>query len=210
MGLKDKHKEYNVNHFRSISPWYDLIEIFVFPLRNKVACKVRKQNSKIIEFACGTGSQSIAFAKKGHSVVGIDLSPDMLSRAKKKVKPEYKIKLIHGDAVKVEYPDSLFDVSCVSFALHDMPEKIGLMILKEMKRVTKKGGQIIIVEPNRPGSRLIAWLGYNTANIWESKYFKSFMKIGLDYYLKKAKLIPLSKETFLLSNIQIIECVNNK
>ncbi|PIN73769.1 hypothetical protein COV20_06130 [Candidatus Woesearchaeota archaeon CG10_big_fil_rev_8_21_14_0_10_45_16] len=210
MDVKEKHKWYNVRWFKRMAPVYDYIEFLVSSLRKKVANKIKDKNSKILDLACGTGNQSIAFAKRGFSVVGIDLSPDMLRYANKKIKSSYKLKFIYGDATKIDYKNSTFDASSISFGLHDMPEEIGLMILKEMIRTTKKNGQIIIVDYHKPRNKMIAWIGFRIAKLWESKYYDHFMNVGLERYLKAVNLKPLNKETHLLGNMQIVECKNIK
>lgn len=87
-----------------------------------------------------------------------------------------------------------------------MPEKIGILVLKEMMRVTKEGGQIIIVDYNTPQNSF----GRLIAKIWETKYYDHFLKLGLDYYLNNVGLKPISKEIYFLQNFQIVECRNNK
>lgn len=193
-----------------MAPFYDLIEFLVGSLRNKVAEKIKTRDARILDVACGTGNQSIALARKGFSVIGIDLSPDMLYYAKKKVRSNHKIKFICGDATKIPYKNSTFDVSTISFGLHDMPESIGLAILKEMIRTTKNDGQIIIVDYHQPANRFIRWLGYRIAKLWESRYYDHFMRVGLSPYLHKVKLKSRQKETYLLGNIQTVECINKK
>lgn len=187
-----------------------MLNFLLARLRTKVVKKIKKTDLKVLDMACGTGNQSIAFAKKGFEVIGIDLSLDMLKYARKKIKPKYQIEFIHGDATKIPFNDSTFDVSSVSFALHDMPEKIATMVLKEMIRTTKKNGQIIIVDYHTPKNKMIAWLGYKIPKRWESQYYDHFMNVGLNHYLKKVNLKPISKDTYLLGNFQIIECINNK
>ena len=206
MNIKEKHKRYNVNFFKRIAPIYNYAVIPVAHLRVKVANKIKKPNARILDMACGTGSQSIAFAKRGFSVVGVDLSPDMLRYANQKIQSSYDIKFICGDAAKIDYADSTFDVSSVSFALHDMPEEVALMVLKEMIRVTKKDGQIIIADYCQPKNKLIAWLSYMIPRLWETQYYNHFMQVGLDDYLKKAGLKIINRETYFLGIIQIVEC----
>lgn len=209
MNLKE-YQWYNEKFFKKWAFIYDYIEIFIGHIRKKVTNKVKDNNRKILDIACGTGNQSIDFAKKGFEVVGIDLSSDMLKYARKKIKPGYKIRFINSDATKVYYKNSVFDVSSISFGLHDMPEKVGIMTLREMIRATKKNGQIIIVDYNIPKNKIISWLGFRIAKFWESKYYDYFMKVGLDHYLKKVKLKPISKEKYFFENIQVVECLNQK
>ena len=206
MPLNQSHQQYNTKFFKRFAPVYDHIEILMGRLRNKVVDKITKPNTKILDIACGTGAQSIAFAKKGHSVIGIDLSEDMLKRAQEKIKPEYDIKFILGDATKLDYPDNTFDASSVSLALHDTPEEIAIMILQEMKRTTKNDGQIIIVDYNTPKN----WWGHQIVRLWESKYYDHFMKMGLKHYLDKVGLTTIHKSTYLLGNFQMVECENKK
>jgi len=210
MDIKEKHKWYNYRFFKKWACVYDYIEIIIGYIRKRVTDKINDKNSKILDIACGTGNQSIDFAKKGFDVVGIDLSLDMLKYAKKKIKSDYKIKFINSDATKINYKNSVFDVSTISFGLHDMPKKVGIMILKEMIRTTKKNGQIIIVDYNIPRNKIISWLGFRIAKIWESKYYDHFMETGLYHYLKKVNLKPISREKYFFENIQIVECINNK
>ncbi|MBU1018954.1 MAG: class I SAM-dependent methyltransferase [Patescibacteria group bacterium] len=204
MDNQQEQEKYNIGFFKRWAPIYYWIEVAFIFLRKKVANKIGKSHAKILDVACGTGSQSVAFAKEGHSVIGVDLSPDMLKYTERKIKPGYDVKFVRGNATKLPYDDSTFDVSSVSLALHEMPEDLSIMTLKEMIRVTKEGGQILIIEYNTPPNRL----GHKIAKLYESKYYNHFVETGLDYFLKKAGLEPISKETCLLGNFQTVECTN--
>jgi demethylmenaquinone methyltransferase/2-methoxy-6-polyprenyl-1,4-benzoquinol methylase len=138
-------------------------------------------------------------------VLGVDLSPDMLAKAKKKVKSKYKITFICGDATCVPYPDSCFDAACVSFALHDMPEEIGLATLCEMKRVVKPDGKIIIVDYNAA-----KWHGSILKNkfikLWESQYYDDFERKGLQCYLEEAGLQQILEKTYVFGFVRMVMC----
>ncbi|MBI4438357.1 hypothetical protein HY640_00325 [Candidatus Woesearchaeota archaeon] len=69
----NSHEPYNTQFFRRVAPVYDFVEVFVSALRKRVAEKVRKSKAKVLDVACGTGNQSIAFANLNHRVIGIDL-----------------------------------------------------------------------------------------------------------------------------------------
>lgn len=210
MKSKKDYQWYNVNWFRRMAPVYDYVEFILSGLRKKVANKIHDSNAKILDIACGTGNQSIAFARRGFSVVGIDLSPDMLNYANKKIKSFYKLKFICKDAAKIPYKDSTFDVSSISFGLHDMPEEIGIKILKQMIRTTKKNGKIIVIDYYTPRKGFGSLLVHKIVKIWETKNYDNFRKVGLDHYLKKVNLKQSYKEGHLLGNIQIVVCENIK
>jgi len=209
--IAEQHEWHNVRWFRMMAPVYDVVEFFVAHIRKRVVTEAHlPKGAKILDMACGTGSQSIAFAKRGFSVVGVDLSPDMLARAKKKVKTGYDATFLCQDSSHIPYENSHFDLAVVSFGLHDMPEEVGSAILEEMKRVTKPNGDIIIVDYDRPLNSLSAFLGHAIAKIWEGKYYDHFLKIGLKNYLNKVGLKGHTKVNYFLGNIQKVVCKNEK
>ena len=60
-----------------MAPVYDVVEFFVAHIRKRVVTEAHlPKGAKILDMACGTGSQSIAFAKRGFSVVGVDFAPE--------------------------------------------------------------------------------------------------------------------------------------
>ena len=133
---------------------YDFVSIFLSGIRDKVADFTNaRKGSRILDVATGTGKQAFAFAKNGYDVIGIDLSDDMLKIAKKKKKYE-NVKFEAADATNLPFEDRHFDVSCVSFALHDMPLAIREKSLKEMVRVTKPKGIIMIVDYALPKNKI--------------------------------------------------------
>jgi len=202
-----QHTSYNNAYFKKLDPFYHFIEILVNKMRKRIVKRVNNSPKKILDVACGPGPQSYQLAKAGHSVVGIDLSPDMLLYTKNDSKLD--LKYIEQDATAISFPDSEFDVSTVSFALHDMPEDIAINVLKEMKRVTKNGGQIIIVDYNEP-SNLITKVFLNLSRLWETIYYWHFIQTGLSKYLESAKMKIYSKHIYLFGNVQLVEILNTK
>lgn len=209
--ITEQHEWHNVRWFRRMAPIYDLVEVFASHIRKKVVSESGlPQGARVLDMACGTGAQSIAFAEKGFSVVGVALSPDMLAQAKKKIRKDYDVTFLCQDASSVPYPDSHFDLATISFGLHDMPEEIGAAVLKEMRRVTKSNGKIAIVDYDVPQNSFSACLGRAIAKIWETKYYDHFQEVGLRHYLNAAKLPVSEKENFMFANIQKVICINRK
>ncbi|NWF92891.1 MAG: class I SAM-dependent methyltransferase, partial [Syntrophaceae bacterium] len=132
--------------FDILAPFYDIVTMPFSRVRDKVVNFTNVRNgSKILDIATGTGKQAFAFAKKGCDVVGIDLSQAMLKVANKKNKYG-NVKFEVANATHLPFEDNSFDVSCVSFGLHDMPLTIREKALKEMVRVTKTKGMTVIVD----------------------------------------------------------------
>lgn len=202
-----EHAKYNNAHFKWWAPIYPFIEIAVHKMRKRVVKGVGKSPKKILDVACGPGPQSYELAKAGHSVVGIDLSPDMLKYAKRDDK--LNLKYMEQDATATKFSDSEFDISTISFALHDMPENIAIDVLKEMRRVTKNGGKIIIVDYNS-SSNFVARIFLGLSRLWETRYYWHFVKTGLNKYLEAAKMQAHSKKEYLFGNVQLVEITNIK
>ena len=204
--LQQNHQKYNSKFFKRYAPIYDYMGFILKGLRTKTAALIPSSNKtiplKILDMACGTGEQSLAFAKKGHNVTGIDLSPDMLKIANQKKHPNLKMQFLLSDATRIPFKTNTFDASCVSLALHDMPHQIAISVLKEMKRTTKPNGKIIIVDYSTPQNPI----GNLIVSLWESIYFKKYHELSLDHFIKKAGLKKQKKFTWMLNNFQIVEC----
>lgn len=132
--------------FRRESRFYHiLVDILSSRLRDKVVDFVNANNgSRILDVAMGTRGQAFAFAKKGHDIVGIDLSEDMVNVANK-LKRYENLKFKVADATDFPFKDNYFDVSCISLGLHDISSAIREKAVKEMGRVTKPEGIILLL-----------------------------------------------------------------
>jgi ubiquinone/menaquinone biosynthesis C-methylase UbiE/uncharacterized membrane protein len=208
----DSQTDYRVRNnknFKRVAPLYDFMASFVFPARLIISKhKHLKFHSTILDIACGTGTQAIALAKRGHTVVGIDLSPDMLQRAKDKAKknPDLQLRFEVQDATKLSFETDSFDAATINFALHDMPEGIAIKVLKEAKRVVKPGGCIMISEHHKSKNRIVGGIVHAVLSTFESPFYFSFREKGLESYLKLAELEVESKQLGYFGNFQIVFC----
>ncbi|GIW62584.1 MAG: hypothetical protein KatS3mg090_0410 [Patescibacteria group bacterium] len=196
-----------INFFAKWAKLYDYVKFFLFPLRWKATKFLQKHlpssAKRILDVATGTGSQAFEIAKLGYEVVGIDLSPEMLKQAEKKCSPDLKLKFLHADATSLPFSDNSFDSASISFGLHDMPYEIGIAALKEMKRVIKKKGKILIVDYMEPKKHPVAKISNLIISLYETKNYHPFIKRGLDSYLKEVNL-RIKDETNFLGIFQIV------
>src|SRR3990172_11231407 len=121
--MDEKQEYYSLvkNVFKILAPFYDTVTMPISRIRDEVVGFTNARNgSRILDVGTGTGKQAFAFARKGHDVIGIDLSESMLKAAKKKNKYE-NVKFEVADATHLPFENDSFDVSCASFVLHDMP-----------------------------------------------------------------------------------------
>src|SRR3972149_9713247 len=166
--------------FDILAPFYDIVTAPFSGLRGRVVDFTgAEKGSKILDVATGTGKQAFAFAEKGYDVTAIDLAEAMLKVANKKNR--YKnVNFQVTDATNLPFEDHSFDVASVSFALHDMPLTIREKVLKEMVRVTKPEGMIVIVDYALPRNRIGRFLIYHFVRLYEYEYYSRFMEADLD------------------------------
>lgn len=194
-----------------LAPFYDVFASpFLSGMREQVVSFTNAQKgSKVLDVATGTGEQALAFAKQNYEVVGIDLSESMLNVAKKKNKYR-NAKFEVADATDLPFEESSFDVSSVSFALHEMPLSIGEKVLKEMVRVTKPKGIVVIVDYDLPKNRIAKFLIYRFTALYEPEYYKKFIKSDLEALLKRNNIDNIEKDTVLNGVGRILKGKNNK
>lgn len=100
---------------------------------------------KILDLAAGTATSSLPFARTGAYVVPCDFSIGMLKVGK--VRHPY-LPLTAGDATKLPFRDDVFDAVTISFGLRNVQETDAA--LRELYRVTKPGGRVVICEFSQP------------------------------------------------------------
>ncbi|MFA5169310.1 MAG: class I SAM-dependent methyltransferase [Candidatus Paceibacterota bacterium] len=108
-----------------------------------------KEDTLVLDVCCGTGDQAFYYAQKSNHVFGVDIDSKMIGLAQKRKKDDSPT-LIVTDARKLPFEDNYFDLTSICLALHEKEEKLRNQIIHEMKRVTKKGGTIMIVDYNVP------------------------------------------------------------
>jgi len=109
-------------------------------------------------------------------------APNMLNVAMKEIKYD-NVKFKVADATDIPFEDNRFDVSCISFTLHDMPLIIREKVLKEMIRVTKPKGIITIVKYALPKNKISKFLIYHFVKSYKSKYYPEFVKSDIETLL---------------------------
>lgn len=189
-------------------PIYDYVELILIFIRPYLFKNISlPSHSSVIDIACGTGFMTSLFAQKGYIVTAVDLSPEMLNKAKDKLKKFTNITYYLGSASQLPFKDDEFDASSISFALHDMPYEMGADVLREMIRTTKSGGKIYIIDYNTSLPTFEMKIGHLLCSIWESIYYKDFLKRGIDAYLVDPSLKLVKSNKFLFSNVAYLEYV---
>ena len=112
-----------------------------------------KCRGKTLLVAAGTGLD-FQFFPAGKDITAIDFSPKMVEKAKKKaVSYEGRLKVILADVRALEFPEGFFDTVVTSCTFCSVPDPV--KGLKELYRVLKSDGQLLMFEHVRPGNFLL-------------------------------------------------------
>jgi phosphatidylethanolamine/phosphatidyl-N-methylethanolamine N-methyltransferase len=177
------------------SPFYDLIFGKILENgRRRAFHYLDSANKKVLEVGIGTGLTLPHYPKSCH-IVGIDISAKMIERARERVKKMgngLKIDLEVMDACQMDFADNTFDAILSPYVITTVqdPEKF----CREIIRVCKPGGQIIIVNHSKDTERFLGKLETLTSPF--------FAKIG---FVTDLDVVSLVKSTEIEVH-QIINC----
>ena len=148
---------------------YDaFVEVFFFGRRRAtfqslIAAAGVQPGQRVLDVGCGTGYFARLLARAVGPeglVVGIDPSPEMITYASRKAGRVRNCQFRVGTAESLDLPAEHFDVVVSSLVLHHLPEDLRMPALREMRRVLRPGGKLLVAEAQMPrhglGWRLLA------------------------------------------------------
>jgi len=118
-----------------------------------------KPGESVLDCGCGTGTLAIVVKRllgKTGKVYGIDISKDQLAIAKRKASEQgLEIAFEKASIDEMPFPDSSFDVIFSTLMLHHVPPAVRERAFREMRRVLKPNGRIVVADFGPPSR---AWL----------------------------------------------------
>jgi len=141
--------------FFLLSPIYDGFYRFVpvdphAEIERRIAADARR----MLDLCTGTAlvPARVAPLRPDLTVVGLDLSPEMLAFGHEKLRQRgiRNAALVRADAGTLPFPDASFDAVSVSFGLHELPTAVRRRALGEVRRVLRRGGQLVVADLDRP------------------------------------------------------------
>lgn len=159
----------NQRQFKNWSHVYDGIffRLYFDPLYKRIIQAIGQRKAEalhsggsMLDIACGTAEvlKRLAGNYPSGKFAGIDLTAEMVAKAKEKTRDLSNVFITIGNAARLPFPDLSFDVILISEAMHHIfePEK---MIL-EVNRILKKDGLFLVVDPAKetPIMVLFGWL----------------------------------------------------
>jgi SAM-dependent methyltransferase len=146
--MATEHKEHILDQFtRQAVPFATAAAIRNEDALNRIV-KMAKAGADdtVLDVACGPGLLACAFARVARHVTGIDLTPAMLEQARALQRQQGLENLTwqEGDVLPLPYADHSFSIVSTRFAFHHFLDP--LAVLKEMRRVCRLGGRVVVAD----------------------------------------------------------------
>lgn len=195
--------------FNDIAPTYDKLNHILSlnvdkSWRRKAVRRLKKavakaDKPKLLDVACGTADSTVQIAKtiENSRIDAIDISDGMLYVGKEKVKKmklSHRISFYNSCAEHIVCQDDVYDGAMVAFGVRNFADRIAG--LKELRRVLKPSGTLVIVELSEPKNKIVRWF-YNL-------YFENVLpligkgvsgnKAAYRYLQKSVAAFPMPKE----------------
>ena len=147
----------NLIYFNKWASFYDktpFVSLYLRYIQKKVVTEINlKENHSILDVACGTGHIIYLLSEKANKekvknikLSGIDISSEMIKKAKSKFKNQKNIKLKIGNVESLPYKESSFDYIITTDAFHHFPNP--KKAVEEISRTTKSKGKVIVADIN--------------------------------------------------------------
>lgn len=142
-----------------LAPFYDLLEAPMERLRF-ASWRARLWNriigNRALEVGVGTG-KNLPYYPRDVKVTAVDISPRMLERAQKRASAlGLEVELLEMDVQHLAFPDHVFDTIFSTFVFCSVPDPV--LGLRELRRVCKPGGKLLLLEHMRPSNLLLGFL----------------------------------------------------
>ncbi len=192
------------------SPVYDFIFDRIFHPGRVAALKLLdiQPEESILEVGIGTGL-NLPLYPSPVQLTGIDLSDKMLEKAQAKVEELglANVTLKVMDAAAMDFGDNEFDRALATYVISAVPDPLG--VLRDMRRVVKPGGTIVILNHFRSASRLAGTLEDLVAPLCTRLGWKS--NLALEPLLMEVELTAdLNTKVNLFNGWRLLRCVNRK
>jgi len=186
--------------------WYDLAEGIpeLLGLRKLRRNLLNRASGRILEIAVGTG-KNLMYYPKNCEITAVDLSPKMLEIARKRASGLLiNVSFAVMDAENLEFPDMSFDTVVDSLSLCTFPDPIAA--LREMSRVCRKGGRILLLEHGRSDREWVGRFQDRRAGAHAKQLYCQWNRQPLDL-VRLAGLKPISASRKFLGIFHIIEAM---
>lgn len=197
------------NRYNRAARFYDIIEnpMEIMALKKWRIDLIKELKGKVLEIGVGTG-KNIEYYPSGIDITSIDFSEKMLQKAHEKtVKFNKTVKLVNMDAQNMDFPDNTFDMIFTTCVFCSVPDPI--IGLREMRRVCKQNGKIIMIEHVRSERKVLGVIMDILNPIVVNTYGANINRKTLDN-INSAGFIKVTTIDLYRDIVKMIEIINTK
>ena len=196
--------------YKIYAPAYDFVFDWIFHPGREAAIRLLDAGpgEHILEVGIGTGLNLRLYPRRCR-LTGIDLSEEMLEKAQEKVFELGldNVRLLAMDATVMDFGDDEFGSAVATYTISAVPDPVS--VLREMRRVVKPGGTIVVLNHFRSDKRLAGRLEDFVAPLCTRLGWKS--NLPLEPLLEQVGLTPeVVTKVNLFNGWRLIKCVNRK
>jgi phosphatidylethanolamine/phosphatidyl-N-methylethanolamine N-methyltransferase len=192
------------------APVYDFIFDWIFAPGRAAAVRQLDLEPKdsVLEVGVGTGL-NLPLYPPTCRLTGIDLSQEMLDKAIERCQqlamPNVTLKVM--DATSLDFGDNEFDKAVATYTISAVPDPVA--VLREMRRVVKPDGVLVILNHFRSERRLTGWAEDLVAPVCTRLGWKS--NLALTPLLSEVGLsLPVIAKVNLFNGWRLVTCINRK
>jgi len=191
--------------YERIAPFYDLLDL-VYELSWKR--RLRRTlftfaRGRLLDVGVGTGC-NMPYYPPGSEAVGIDASAAMLERAERRARRLGRpVRLARADLLDLELDDGAFDTVVATFVLLCLPDSAQLRALRELARVCRGDGRILILDYQEASAKRHG-LWQRLRGLWIDRVFAGRFDPPIERHLEAAGLAVEHRRTFLGASVLLL------
>ena len=157
----ERHAKATTRMFNTIAGRYDLLNrlmsggLDMLWRRAMVRTITATQSAPVLDACAGTGDVSQLLRDAGARVTAVDAAEEMMRLGREKKDPDRAIFWCVGDCTALPFAPASFDAATMAFGIRNIADRVGA--LRELARVVRPGGQLLVLEAMPADSAVVRW-----------------------------------------------------